>query len=88
MWHAYVGYILGIRADLEGLVIDPKIPSEWSGYQVKRPFRNAVYEIEVKNPNNVSSGIKWIKVDGKKIKGNTIIPSGDNKTHQVEVMMG
>ena len=88
MWHAYVGYILGIRADLEGLVIDPKIPSEWSGYQVKRPFRNAVYEIEVKNPNKVSSGLKWIKVDGKKIKGNMIIPKGDNKVHKVEVMMG
>ena len=88
MWYAYVGYILGVRADLNGLVIDPKITANWDGYHVKKPFRNAIYQIEVKNPQHVSKGVKWIKVDGKKIKGNIIIPHKDGKTHEVEVMMG
>ena len=88
MWYSYVGYILGVRAELDGLLIDPKIPRNWEGFKVTKPFRGATYEINVKNPDKVSSGIKWIKVDGKKLKGRLIIPHGDNRIHEVEVMMG
>ena len=88
MWYAYVTHILGIRAELKGLVIDPMIQSRWDGYEVIKPFRNAIYHVQVKNPQHVSKGIKWIKVDGKKIKGNIITPHKDGKTHEVEVMMG
>lgn len=88
MWYAYTAYILGVRAALDGLLIDPKIPAEWPGFKMHKPFRGAVYEIEVKNPNKVASGVKTIIVDGKKIKGNIIIPHKDGKTHKVEVMMG
>lgn len=88
MWYSYVGYILGVRAELDGLLIDPKIPKDWDGFKVTKPFREATFEIEVKNPNHVSSGIKWIKVDGKKIKGNKLISPRDNQTHKVEVMLG
>ena len=88
MWYAYVSHILGVRAELKGLVIDPMIQSSWDGYQVKKPFRNAIYQIQVKNPQHVSKGVKWIKVDGKKIIGNIITPHKDGKTHDVEVMMG
>ncbi|MGI9543620.1 MAG: GH36-type glycosyl hydrolase domain-containing protein, partial [Cyclobacteriaceae bacterium] len=88
MWYAYVNYILGVRAEWDGLRIDPKIPGDWNGFEVRRPFRGAVYEVEVRNPQNVSSGIKWIKVDGKKIRGNLISAHEDNQIHHVEVMMG
>jgi cellobiose phosphorylase len=88
MWYSYVGYILGVRAELDGLLIDPKIPRDWNGFKVTKPFRGAVYEIEVKNPDNVSNGIKWIKVDGKKIKGSKILPHHDDKVHHVEVLLG
>lgn len=88
MWHSYIGYILGVRAELDGLLIDPKIPSHWEGYKVTKPFRGATYKIEVKNPDKLSSGIKWIKVDGETIKGQVIKPQRDNRLHKVEVMMG
>jgi cellobiose phosphorylase len=88
MWYAYVSYILGIRAELDGLVIDPKIPAEWNDFKVQRPFRGAIYEIEVNNPGHVSSGVRSIVVDGKKIKGNVIIPHEDHQIHQVKVTMG
>ena len=88
MWYAYVAYILGVRAALDGLIIDPRIPKDWDGYEVKRTFRNAHYEIVVKNPEHVSKGIRSIKVDGKKIKENLIYPHEDGKTHKVEVIMG
>ncbi|MCK5172722.1 MAG: glycosyl transferase, partial [Planctomycetes bacterium] len=34
-------YILGVRPDYKGLVIDPCIPMDWKGYTISRKFRGA-----------------------------------------------
>ena len=57
-------YILGIRPDYDGLVIDPCIPSTLSGFTAKRDFRGVTYHILVKNPNGVQKGVKVLTVDG------------------------
>ena len=88
MWYSYIGYILGVRAELDGLRIDPKIPAEWDGYNVFKPFRGAKYQIEVKNPRHISSGVKSITVDGRKNRGNILPDFRDGKTHIVEVILG
>jgi len=88
MWHSYVYYILGIRPELSGLLIDPKIPADWPGFTMERDFRGDHYFIEVVNPSKVGQGVKLITVDGKKIKGNLIIPKRDGKVHQIKVTMG
>ncbi|MDE3059300.1 MAG: glycosyl transferase family 36, partial [Bacteroidota bacterium] len=65
-WLFKVGFewILGIRATRDGLLIDPCIPSKWSGFKARRIFRGAVYSIDVKNPNHVQCGVKELSVDG------------------------
>ncbi len=88
MLRACLDYILGVRPELEGLRIDPVIPAAWSGFRVKRHFRGAVYEIEVKNPAGVERGVKEIRVDGQPIEGQVIAPHGDGRVHHVEVIMG
>lgn len=67
-WLFKVGleWILGIRATMEGLLIDPCIPSSWKGYRVKRTFRGVVYNIEVKNPDHVQCGVGELWVDGQR----------------------
>ncbi|MDZ7265382.1 MAG: glycosyl transferase [candidate division KSB1 bacterium] len=87
-FYAITQYILGIRPDYEGLVIDPCIPKEWDGFTVQRKFRDARYEIRVQNPKHVSKGIKEIIVDDKKLTGNVIPVFGDGKDHEVLVLMG
>jgi len=87
-YQAGTQYILGVRPTYEGLQINPCIPREWDGFKVTRGFRNAVYQIEVKNPDHVCKGMKSVKVDGKEIAGNVVPVFGDGKTHQVEVIMG
>jgi cellobiose phosphorylase len=72
MWASYVDFILGVRPQWDGLLIDPKIPAVWNGFKVKRNFRGSVYEIEVQNPRHVSSGVRSVFVDGKKMKGNLL----------------
>lgn len=81
-------YILGIRPDYGGLIIDPCIPKKWQKFTVSRHFRGAHYNIKVLNPNKVSKGVREIIVDGKKKHGNVLPVFGDGKTHEVMVIMG
>ena len=81
-------YILGIRSDFDGLMVDPCIPPAWKGFKIKRVFRGAAFNITVKNPDKVSRGIRSMTLDGKRIKGNIIPPQKDKKEHNVEVVMG
>ncbi|MDG5816339.1 hypothetical protein QA601_14685 [Chitinispirillales bacterium ANBcel5] len=81
-------WILGVRPDYEGLIVDPCIPQEWNDFSVKRVFRGSTYNINVKNPDHVSKGVKTITVNGKEIEGNIIPVYNDNAVHTVEVIMG
>jgi cellobiose phosphorylase len=87
-YQAATQYILGLRPTYEGLQIDPCIPRAWDGFKARRKFRNAVYEIEVKNPTHVCKGVKSVTVDGKEIPGNVVPVLADGQTHRVEVVMG
>jgi cellobiose phosphorylase len=81
-------WILGIKPNYDGLMIDPCIPKEWKGYSVKRVFRGVTYDITIENPNGVSKGIKEIFVDGNKISGNIVKAETVNKNVKVKVIMG
>lgn len=83
-----VEWILGIRPTENGLLIDPCIPKEWKGYKVKRVFRNAVYNIDVLNPNSVSFGVKEIYFNEKLIDSNCIPISESKKENFVKVILG
>jgi cellobiose phosphorylase len=81
-------WILGIRPQEDGLLVEPSIPSNWPGYKVMRKFRNALYSIEVRNPGNVSKGVKSVTVDGRALEGKVIPAFNDGQAHIVEVIMG
>ena len=72
-------FILGIRPDYDGLMIDPCIPKTLKGFTVERIFRGIHYHIEVQNPNSIEKGIAKLLADGKEISGNTI-PYDSNMT--------
>jgi len=88
MYVAATEWILGARRDFQGLLIDPCIPKTWKEAKIRRPFRGAIYEITIKNPGGVSSGVARLSVDGVEQRGNLIQPHGDGKTHRVEVVLG
>ncbi|MEO8167654.1 MAG: glycosyl hydrolase family 65 protein, partial [bacterium] len=95
-WLFKVGleWILGIRGTIDGLMIDPCIPAAWNRYKVKRTFRGAVYNIEVKNPEHVQCGVKKLWVDGTRhcmTRGprNKVVPQfADGTSHEVIVVLG
>jgi cellobiose phosphorylase len=81
-------WILGIRPDFNGLIVDPCLPADWNGFTVTRVFRGTTYKIAVKNPSHVCKGIKQLLVDGITVSGNIIPVFTDGKVHEVEAVMG
>jgi cellobiose phosphorylase len=87
-YYAITQYILGIRPDYDGLVVDPCIPAEWKGFKAKRIFRGKTFNISIENPSSVSKGVKELFVDGKKVDGNIIPLDLGGKEVAVRVVMG
>lgn len=85
MWYTVSEFILGIKPDYDGLLIDPCLPSTAREYTVSRKFRNGMYQITVKNLDGRAKGVRQITVDGKKISG-TVVPLMEGN-HMVEVTM-
>ncbi|MFZ2287294.1 MAG: glycosyl transferase [Bacteroidales bacterium] len=85
--YAVTQYIIGIRPEYEGLLIDPCIPPEWNGFTVRRTFRGAVYNIEITNPEHKSKGVWEITVDGKKVESTLIPVFPEGTEHHVKVTM-
>ncbi len=88
MFIAATEWILGVRREFEGLLIDPCIPRHWKRATIRRPFRGSTYEITIKNPHGVSFGVKEIAVDGVAQSSNLIRPHLDGQVHRVEVTLG
>lgn len=81
-------YILGIKPDFDGLMVNPSIPSSWDGFKATRLFRGAKYNITIKNPNHVCKGVKSLVVDGKAIDG-CVVPFVEGKKEvNVEITLG
>ncbi len=81
-------WILGIRPQEDGLLVEPSIPADWPGFRVTRRFRNAVYEIAVENPDHVHSGVRSVTLDGQPHHGNLLPVFADGATHAVRIVIG
>ena len=86
MWLTVSQYILGIKPDYDGLLIDPCVPSTAQEFSVKRKFRDAEYRIRISNPKGVNRGVLTVEVDGTLIDGQ-VIPY-EAGSHEVTVVMG
>lgn len=79
-------YLLGVRPDFDGLMVDPCLPAQFREIKVSREFRGTTYNITIKNPENAQKGIRKLIVDGAEISGN-VIPASDKKNVTVEAIM-
>ena len=94
LFKAGLEWVLGVRASFDGLVVDPCIPARWKRYAIKRTFRGAVYNIEVRNPDKVMCGVRKAWVDGQELpppsasRGVTlpVLPAGTE--HEFVVQLG
>ncbi len=90
MYQAGTQWILGIRAEYDGLRVDPCIPSKWDGFQITRQYRGIAYHITVKNPKHVCKGVAKVMVNGELAEGSLIRADAyaDESEVNVEVTLG
>ncbi len=81
-------YILGIRPTLDGLLLDPCIPSSMKGFSVTRVFRGAVYKITVDNSAGVQKGVKSVMCDGKLLDAYVLPVAPVGSSVEIIVEMG
>lgn len=79
---AITQWILGIRPDLEGLVVAPVIPQDWPGFKAVRLWRGVRYVISVERQGPGNQVELW--VGEQRVEG-TRIPLPPAGTSQVEV---
>jgi len=87
-YHAVSQYLLGIRPDYNGLLIDPCIPAEWEGFTVQRIFRGKSFDIRVENPAHVETGIRSLLLNGEPVSGKLLDYSRCKAQNTVVATMG
>jgi cellobiose phosphorylase len=87
-FYAVTQFMLGIRPEYDGLLIDPCIPDDWKGFKAVRKFRGATYLIEIVNPEGKSKGIREVIIDGQPSPSNLIPVFADGAEHKVKITIG
>ncbi len=72
-YRVVIAHLLGVRAEYDGLIIDPQLPAKWQKARIKRIWRGATYEISIRRGRQPG-----LTVDGQAIKGNKlpVMPHG------------
>ncbi|WP_432627179.1 GH36-type glycosyl hydrolase domain-containing protein [Brotaphodocola sp.] len=79
-------YILGIRPDYSGLLIDPCLPDSLDGFTARRIWRGCEFEIEVRRADRSNGEQAGTFVDGAKIDGSLVEPDGKQKLHVLKLL--
>jgi cyclic beta-1,2-glucan synthetase len=90
LYRAGIEWLLGVRVQ-EGarLMVNPCIPSGWSGFTVALRYRSAQYDITVENPSGVCRGVAVLELDGVALDDRTGIPlANDGRSHRVRAVLG
>ena len=85
-YKAGIEYILGLKINNGYLSIEPCIPKEWKEYQIQYKWKDSIYNIKVKNPNNKNNGVTKVILDGNEVE-NKIKLDGTHKIYYIEVIL-
>jgi len=82
---AIAHYMLGVRPEYEGLLVQPCIDKELASFTIHRKCRGANYRIQVKNSGK--GGPAKLTVNGKAITGNLVPYAKPGETVDVECLV-
>ncbi len=60
-------YLLGVRAELDGLWVDPCLPTKWNAINVRRKYLGCKVDIEILNPEGVEKGVVEASAGGSAV---------------------
>lgn len=79
--------ILGMRPDLDGLLVAPSIPSDWKEFEISKVFRGKQLNIKVENKSGAESGFKEFYLNGEKLEKNYIPADKMKDVNEVLLVM-
>ncbi len=87
-FRAMTQWMIGVRPDFDGLLIDPCLPSSWKKCSLERDFRGARYHVEIRNPHGLQKGKLSLSVDGVRTEGRKVANFADGKLHRIVAEIG
>jgi cyclic beta-1,2-glucan synthetase len=87
-YRVWLEEILGFQRRGDKLAINPVIPKDWPGFQLRYRFQNTTYRIAVENPDHCSHGVVLLEVDGIAIPDKIVTLRDDALDHEVRVVLG
>ena len=90
LYRAGLEAILGFRVEAGTLLLEPCIPQAWDGFHIRYRHRSARYEIEVRNPQHVQTGVVAATLDDKPVPVDPcrIALADDGGEHRIVVTLG
>ncbi len=88
MYRLGIERILGLQLQKDGFTLDPSIPADWEEFQLTMRLPKGRYDVTIRNPLQVNSGIAAVSMDGQKIRSQVIPWMEDGKIHTVIFRMG
>lgn len=79
--------ILGLRPDLDGIKLEPAIPSDWKTFTMDKVFRGKKLHITVNNPSGAEGGYKACYLNGDKLDSNYIFAAALKDENEIILEM-
>lgn len=79
--------ILGLRPDLEGILLSPAVPKSWKHFEIKKNFRGRQLHIQVENPNAKEFGCSRLILNGKELAENYIPEQLLKEQNEIRLIM-
>ncbi|MGC2353374.1 MAG: glycosyl hydrolase family 65 protein, partial [Candidatus Udaeobacter sp.] len=87
-YRVWLEEILGFQRRGDRLTINPVIPKDWAGFQLRYRFQNTTYRIAVENPDHCSRGVALVELDGVAAADKIVRLRDDALPHEVRVVLG
>jgi cyclic beta-1,2-glucan synthetase len=88
MYRAWVEEILGLKIRGDLMRLEPVIPGWWHDFSMRYRHGEAVYEIQVENPDGREHGVAWAEMDGRRLVDECIPLERVLVKHRILVHMG
>ncbi|MCJ7825124.1 MAG: hypothetical protein MUP44_09515, partial [Anaerolineales bacterium] len=88
MYRAWTEEVLGLKKRGDRLTIDPVIPDWWDGFKIHLRHAQAIYAIEVQNPDHIQQGVARLELDGQRLEERFIPLDPEPVKHIVRILMG
>ena len=88
MYRAWIEEVLGLKVRGDRLQLDPVIPGNWEGFHLRYRHGEAIYDIQVENPEGLERGVARVELDGQQLKEGLIPLERALVKHRVVVTLG